>query len=661
MKKAFTFLVLVLLFSQIQAQNEDSVDLFELSLEELLSIEVGVATKKATSLRENPAVITVITKEDIQSSGAKDLMELFTLLVPGFQFGVDVEGAVGLGIRGLWANEGKSLLMIDGMDMNEEMFATVEYGNHFPVDMIERIEIVRGPGSAVYGGYAGLSVINVITKGADQKGGYLTKTYSQTSNALAYDGIAFGYGNRIGDLGLSINTALNNSIRSDLDNVDFNQLSMPMIDNSAISSSIIAGAVDYKGFKLSGVADLYRLKQIDLWGENFEDGPLDQSWDSYLTSLEYKGEVIKHLTVMPRIQYKKQYPWHLSVISEEYVNSKSVEKILGNLNLMYDVNQNINVLVGGEYYDNALLMPENPGAFEETFNTGDNRLATNNTAAFAQLMAYTNFINVTLGSRYDYSSQYGGSFVPRIALTKLINDFHAKLMLSESIRIPGGIIPNRIPEGVDGIEPEKATNYEMEVGYQFNKQIYISANVFDVSFDKVIVYGADPTTGLGSYLNQGQIGTQGIESEVRIKFDKASMLCNYAFYQQKESTVEGYQIPDNDDAFLGLAQHRLNTLIKYKLMDNIGINVSCSYFGERFGYDYAIMSTGSNHLKKYDPFTMINVNMEVFNLLNKQLAVNVGCQNLLSEKVYYIQPYDGAHAPLPGLSRTINLKCMLKF
>lgn len=66
-------------------------------------------------------------------------------------FATDVQGVVGLGVRGLWPAEGKHLLIIDDIEMNEMQFASTQYGNEFPADQIKRIEIIRGPGSAIYG------------------------------------------------------------------------------------------------------------------------------------------------------------------------------------------------------------------------------------------------------------------------------------------------------------------------------------------------------------------------------------------------------------------------------------------------------------------------------------------------------------------------------
>ena len=123
-----------------------------------------VASFAVTKLKDSPAVVTVVSGEDIRAMGARDLVDILNF-VPGFFQGVDLDGVVGPGFRGLWGHEGKILLLIDGKEMNELLFSNMQLGNEFPVEFIERVEVVRGPGSVIYGGSAELGVINVVTRG----------------------------------------------------------------------------------------------------------------------------------------------------------------------------------------------------------------------------------------------------------------------------------------------------------------------------------------------------------------------------------------------------------------------------------------------------------------------------------------------------------------
>src|SRR4051812_39011732 len=84
---------------------DSAVDVKDLSLEDLLNADTTVATLKSTSVRRAPGVLTVVTRDEIVNAGARDLVDVLRL-VPGFTFGLDVQGVVGLGFRGTWAHEG---------------------------------------------------------------------------------------------------------------------------------------------------------------------------------------------------------------------------------------------------------------------------------------------------------------------------------------------------------------------------------------------------------------------------------------------------------------------------------------------------------------------------------------------------------------------------
>ena len=134
----FLFCVLVALllgYGQVHAQQPaDTIP--ELSLEQLLQLKaldsssvteaelnarIEAVSQRPFSTREAPNVVTVITADEIRNSGARDLMDVLRM-VPGIEFGTDIEGAVSFGIRGQWAAEGKVLITIDGVEINEIMY-----------------------------------------------------------------------------------------------------------------------------------------------------------------------------------------------------------------------------------------------------------------------------------------------------------------------------------------------------------------------------------------------------------------------------------------------------------------------------------------------------------------------------------------------------------
>lgn len=142
-------------------------DYTELSLEDLMSIQVTSVTKKARPISETAAAVYVITDEDIERSKANELPELLRL-APGVEVFQINSHDWAVSIRGFndrFAN--KLLVMIDGRSLYTPIFSGVMWDAFdIPLGEIERIEIIRGPGASIWGDNAVNGVINIITKAA---------------------------------------------------------------------------------------------------------------------------------------------------------------------------------------------------------------------------------------------------------------------------------------------------------------------------------------------------------------------------------------------------------------------------------------------------------------------------------------------------------------
>lgn len=141
-------------------------DLTDLSLEELLEIPVSVASRVADAADRQPATVTTLGRAEIERSGARTLAELLALHVPGF-FLVDDQDDTITAVRGLAPdNNSKLMLLLDGQPLNAEWFWGPPDAvlNGLDLEAIERIEVVRGPGSVTLGQGALLGVVNLVTR-----------------------------------------------------------------------------------------------------------------------------------------------------------------------------------------------------------------------------------------------------------------------------------------------------------------------------------------------------------------------------------------------------------------------------------------------------------------------------------------------------------------
>ncbi|MBN2281183.1 MAG: TonB-dependent receptor [Candidatus Marinimicrobia bacterium] len=650
-----TIFLILFCFLVAQEKTYTMEELSRMTIRELMNIKVGVNSKKELPIHQAPAIITVIWDKDIQNSGLRDLREVLEHFVPGFQFASGQEGSIGMSVRGMWANDGKMLLLIDGLECNDEMFATLFFGNHYTVDNIKKIEVSRGPGSAIYGGYAGLSVINVITKNFEDK--YVSASYSAMSERYAQRGLNLNYGQQFKDFSYHFSSSLAQGVRSQRNNVDYHQNSMAMKGNSDIHTVFINTNIRYKELEIRGIADIFHYEQIDLWGINYSKA-LHQKNDTYMGSVSYKFDLNPKHKITPKIIFKYQKPWHLHVPDKNYINSKFITKYTTGLVHNWDVNSDFSIITGFEYFNTILNLPENHKEYEEIFKNNTNQLSVENYSIFSQAIALNKNINITLGGRWDYSSEYGQSFVPRIALTKTLRRVHFKTMISQSFRIPGGIIPNRIPREVEGIEPEKATNYEFETGYS-SDNFYMGINAFSITFDKYIVYGSDPATGIGTYMNSGKLGTQGIESELKYNLKNINFMVNYAFYTTTDLEVRDNLVPVDEDFLLAFARHRINSMVHVKVTDNISLGILTDYFGKRYSYTH--FDGIDDVLTEFKPEWLLHTNLKITHLLNTNLDAHLGVNNVLNAELPFLQPYVSHHAPIPSLSRSFSIKLMYHF
>lgn len=194
------FAVVLTLSANASAATIQSDDeLFDLSLSELLSLQITTASRKAEHVSQAAAAVFVITQEDIRRSGVTTVPEALRM-APGAQVArIDANkwSISARGYSGRFAN--KLLVMIDGRSVYTPLFSGVYWDSQSPMlEDIERIEVIRGPGATLWGANAVNGVINIITKSsAETQGGLLTAWAGTEERAAG----ALRWGGTLGELG----------------------------------------------------------------------------------------------------------------------------------------------------------------------------------------------------------------------------------------------------------------------------------------------------------------------------------------------------------------------------------------------------------------------------------------------------------------------------
>jgi outer membrane cobalamin receptor len=630
------------------AELEGVTDVQQLSLADLLDAEVDVASRKPQTTRETPGIVTVITRNDILNSGARDLLDVLAL-VPGFAPGVDVEGVIDLGIRGQWGHEGKILLLIDGQPMNELLYSSLQLANHYPLESIDRIEVIRGPGSAIYGGYAELAVINIITRDAISLDGVaVAATWGQIGRAVGHANTSLSFGamsNAVPDLSIAGSVMIGHASSRGTYR-DFSGASYAMAGNSDVDPMFGRLAVKFRGLRLNAIFDNYAIETRDGVGPVMAE-TAHQGFRGYYLDASYDVSLGDHLTLTPRFDLIRQTPWEITDRSSEMFYTKTISRYTAGLALSYDPTRQANLLAGVETYaDRAHLNDTTIVGFQTMF--GDKPDAAYDTiATYAQLLVNHRLANLTVGARYEHHSAVGGSLVPRIALTRVLGRFHAKLLASQAFRAPGVENINLS----NGLDPERTTVFEAEAGYEIGEHMFAAVNAFDTTIKKPIIYEYDRDTMAELYQNFSRTGTRGLELDYRVRYPRASAEVNYSYYSAAgKNDADAYRVPGHDGVLLAFPAHKVAMTGSFDLHRGLSFNPSAVIYGPRYGYT-AADADGNPLIRRQAPTALVNLHLRYRDLLVPGLELGAGVYDVADQRLQYLQPYSGGHPPLPGSGR----------
>jgi len=635
----------------LEMSMEDLVFLAQklgISIDELLNMKTTVASKTTLTPRETPGIVSFITDEEIKYSGARDLIDVLRL-IPGFDFGYDVSGVIGAGLRGNWVHEGKILMLIDGQQLNELLYYNIPFGNHFPVDQIKRIEIIRGPGSAIYGGEAELGVINIITKsGKEIQGAEVSGTYGQLQKSMGRANLNINTGLMAGKWDITAKGYLGEANRTD--QVFQEYISMPedTLDFSKGGSEIktrhlnLGATNDKLSFRL--IYDDYKT-YYEYWDfDSLRNYGQYNEFRTILGEAKYTLNVNDKLSIIPTFNYKFSRPYY----EKDYWRDMNIGRYTGSVLMHYQPGQKFNLVSGIEYFNDKGKCIDTSGFF---YSTNTSTLTLNNISLFAEGTLKLKKINIIAGFRTEYNSSFGSAFAPRIGATGIFNNFHFKALFSGAFRSPavGNI------DVAARIENEKSFVSEIEMGYRINNNMFITANLFDISIKNSIVYYDTGDAWIPidewGYMNADNAGSDGFELEYKVKYAKIFGSLNYSYYTQAfRSLPDLYVVPGHENSALGFSQNKITLNGGYQPMNNFTINPSFIFIGRKYGYDY-LSDEESMIIKGFGPYYLLNLSLTYDNLLVKGLSLNLSVNDILNQKAPYLHPYLGDYCPYPGKSR----------
>ncbi len=662
-KTIFLFMtccVLVLCQQEIvRAQDATKMevkDLESMSIDQLLNIDLlQVASKKPMGRKDIPGTVTLIKREEIQNSGARDLIDVLNM-VPGFVFGLDVQGVTGMGTRGNWAEEGKVLVMLDGMPMNELLYATMPFGSHFPLDQIERIEIIRGPGASFYGGYAELAVINIITSSPkDLEGVRISGQLGELGSTFGRETFSISAGKQYGELGVTASAFVGKSNRSDDLYTGVDGLSYTMGGMNTFAPLNLNVGLSYGELHTRFIYDRYDTQERDGLGVTLPY-PVATNFTTFIGDVQYDYKMTDDLTLTPRLNFIRQRPYQAtnSLLTDTSLpfaslfSDKIVTRSTAGLTLSGDLTKSLFITVGAEgYADRGTVADESVPA---NFFENGSSVSHTNLGFFVQSFWTTPVANLNAGMRYDRNSEVPAAFVPWVGVTRTIDKFNFKLLFGQNFKAPTieniSINPS--------IKPEKTTALEFEIGYQLKYDMFLSANIFNVSIDDPIVYGV--VDNREAYFNYPRTGTRGVELEYVAKNAWGSLDATYSFYTAVDNQVPQYNVPGVSSALLAFSQHKWTLNSSIVLLDGaVTVNPSLLAYGKRYGFA-SVDASGVPIVRTFPPLMLVNAFVLYRNAFLHGLDLGVGAYDIFNQQFEFIQPYDGGHAPLPGPGRELTIR-----
>ena len=558
--------VLALLLSTVPAKAAganlipDSSDALEnLTLEQLTNIQVQSvfgASKYEQKVSRAPASVNIVTSDEIKKFGYHTLADVLRS-TPGLYVTNDRNYSF-LGFRGFSQpgdfNTGV-LLLIDGHRVNDPLYNLMYVANEaiLDVDMIDRVEVIRGPSSSIYGNSAFFGVINLITKRGSQIDG--AEASVEAGSFDTYKG-SFTLGKKYNN---GVEYILSGAYLSSegQDRLFFPEYANPK-DNHGFADHVdretsyhLFGSVSYRDFTFSAAySDRQKWIPTAPGGTVFNSGRTQTIDDRGYVDLKYEHEFADDLTVMGRLSYD----WYPYYATYPYANSLPPPNLI--LNHDYSLGQwartelqvtkkffNLHTLIVGAEYQQALRLYQTN--YDERPNTRYLNIDhdSGSYAFYTQgELALHKKLLLNAGVRYDYFDSFGGTLNPRVGL--IYNPWEKttfKALYGQAFRAPNDYELNYASsnhQSSPNLSPETIRTYELVYEQYLPARLRFSASAYHYDIDGLISTTTD-TAGFNVFKNINQAEANGLELQLEGRYD--SGILARASYTLQRSEDAGTQ------------------------------------------------------------------------------------------------------------------------
>ena len=514
-------------FAKQQDANEPK-DLFDMSLEELMEVTVTTASKREEHISTAPGIVTVVTKEQIRMFGAENLLDVLQRMPSVYTTGSYMFGQNIVSVRGDLAthHNNHTLVLINGRPVRESIQGGLNYPifTAYPVEMIERIEFVRGPGSVFYGTNAFTGVINIITKRGQEPQLNLTSkggSFGYYSNTLfggkdSNDVNFYGVLHQAAEDGAHWNATDEAGVHGSLSNGQ---------SSGSIATRIQNGPMTFDLFYTD--QQMNHLGRAPLWSlpcNNLETKRLfvDLGYDLRLNA-EWRLE--------PHVTFN--YNRFVMEMNGLYHQSRDV---LGEITLFGRPTKKLDIVTG--YVIEHLATPRSRRSSIPRYSQV--ALSAYGEAGY-QLFDSTKLIG---GIQWNEPEDGHSHLISRFgAIIDITSNWGMKLLRGEAFRAPWPgetLISNPLLVGNPNLHPEKVTTHDIQLFYHGGKTQLATTYFFSTMEDMII---RNTSTAPISYMNGGEMDFSGMEFEGKHYLNSKLYALGSVTYQESEAETGIYPSP----------------------------------------------------------------------------------------------------------------------
>jgi vitamin B12 transporter len=574
---------------------------------------VVTATKSPKKLSETGKIVTVVSRQDIEHSVGKDLSQVLNeqtgILVSGANSNPGKDKTIYL--RG--ASDKYTLILLDGIPLNDPSEVGGQYDIRLiPLNSVERIEILKGSQSVLYGSSAVAGVINIITRKA-------TSDQTTGSGTLSY--------------------GTYNTLKGGADVERKGKIFEYDLNYQYLNTDGIAEAKDTTGkgnFPKNG----YNMQAFQArTGINVSD---NLKISPYFRYSEYKGSISSDAFVGGKIPYTANlvntgltanlkysggtvyanygYDYTQRNYGDPYNSTYQGRFHHGEAFVAHHFSESVQLIAGASFQTYTLIKPDTVNSI---------------ISPYASLFYKNHGLNVELGGRYNHDNKYGDNFTYSFNPSYLINrTLKLFVNLSSGFRAPSVSELYAPYYGNPSLKPEKSNTAEGGAQlFLLHEKLSLSADYFDRTVRNLIVYAYDPVSGNSFYVNRDKQHDHGIEAEVNYSPCSFFTLKASYTYVMGETTQK---LSGKDTTYKGLQrQPKNNFQFSAGVCPFKGLFVSSSLqiTGQRFDYAY-IPPTYAQMTINLGSYALWNAYAE-YKVLGSDLSIFVDVKNITNKTNYY--------------------------